>query len=66
MSSADANNLFSRPLESSEAQMGKASKALDTFIDNLKDSHLTNLKSKSGTITKDKDFRLDMQAVRQN
>lgn len=46
--------------------MGKASKALTAFINNLRDEHLTNLKSKSGTITKDKDFRLDMQGVRQN
>ena len=46
--------------------MGKANKAIDAFIDDISDDHLTNLKSKSGTITKDIDFRLDMQGLRQN
>lgn len=46
--------------------MGKAKKAVIAFIDDLSDDHLTNLKSQSGTITKDTNFRLDMQGVRQN
>lgn len=46
--------------------MGKAKKAAIAFIDDISDDHLTNLKSKSGTITKDTNFRLDMQGVRQN
>ena len=46
--------------------MGKANKAVDAFIDNISDDQLTNLKSKSGNITKDINFRLDMQGVRQN
>ncbi|CUS06866.1 unnamed protein product [Tuber aestivum] len=43
--------------------MGKASKALQAFIDNIPDSKLTGFPEGAGTIYTDQDFRLDMQGA---
>lgn len=44
--------------------MGKATKALKEFIDDIPDSKLTGFSTASGTIHKTTEFRLDMQGVR--
>lgn len=43
--------------------MGKAAKALKTFIDGIPDSKITDMSEGAGTLHKDVDFRLDMQGV---
>lgn len=43
--------------------MGKATKALKAFIDEIPDSVLEALPTTGGTIHTDDDFRLDMQGV---
>jgi hypothetical protein len=43
--------------------MGKASKALKDFIDDIPDSDLEALPTTPGTIHSDIDFRLDMQGA---
>ncbi|KAM0259449.1 hypothetical protein ACHAQJ_003344 [Trichoderma viride] len=43
--------------------MGKASKSLKAFIDEIPDSSLTGLSTSPGTIYSDTDFRLDMQGM---
>ncbi|KAF2255933.1 hypothetical protein BU26DRAFT_12098 [Trematosphaeria pertusa] len=43
--------------------MGKASKALKGFIDNIPDSDLEALPTSAGTIYSDDNFRLDMQGM---
>lgn len=47
----------------SKITMGKANKALNTFIDNIPASKLHPLPTSAGTIYTDSDFRLDMQGV---
>ena len=44
--------------------MGKAKKALESFINSIPDSKLTGIPTQGGTLYKDNDFRLDMQGVR--
>lgn len=44
--------------------MGKASKALKEFIENIPDAKLTGFSTAPGTIYKTTEFRLDMQGVR--
>ena len=51
---AEANAIFAR---------GKATKALESFINEIPDSKLSDLPTQGGTIYKDTDFRLDMQGV---
>jgi len=46
--------------------MGKATKALKAFIDDIPDSDLEALPTSGGTIYSDDDFRLDMQGVRKH
>jgi len=43
--------------------MGKATKALNAFIDEIPDSVLEALPTAPGTMYDDDDFRLDMQGV---
>lgn len=43
--------------------MGKASKALQAFINGIPDAKLTGISQSPGTIYHDTDFRLDMQGV---
>ena len=43
--------------------MGKATKALSAFIDNIPDNKLEGIPEGAGTIYKDQDFRLDNQGV---
>lgn len=44
--------------------MGKAKKSLESFIDEIPDSKLTDLGTRPGTIYTDSNFRFDMQGVR--
>ncbi|VDB91477.1 unnamed protein product [Peniophora sp. CBMAI 1063] len=46
-----------------EHKMGRASKALDEFIESIPDSKLKPTSTNAGTLYKDKDFRLDMQGM---
>jgi len=43
--------------------MGKATKALKEFIENIPDSKLTGFSTAAGTIYKTTEFRLDMQGI---
>ncbi|MCJ1470085.1 hypothetical protein MMC07_008730 [Pseudocyphellaria aurata] len=43
--------------------MGKGSDLLEAFIEKIPDSKLIDLRSKSGKIYSDNDFRLDMQGM---
>lgn len=44
--------------------MGKATKALKAFIEDIPDAKLTGFPTVGGTIYKTTEFRLDMQGVR--
>lgn len=44
--------------------MGKNTKRVKEFIENIPDEKLTGFVESGGTIYKDEDFRLDMQGVR--
>ena len=43
--------------------MGRASKALAAFIEDIPDLKLSGFSAQAGTIHSDDDFRLDMQGV---
>ncbi|KAI0315671.1 hypothetical protein OF83DRAFT_1265903, partial [Amylostereum chailletii] len=43
--------------------MGRASKALEAFINSIPDAKLTGLSTGAATLYKDTDFRLDMQGM---
>ncbi|EAT91100.1 hypothetical protein SNOG_01451 [Parastagonospora nodorum SN15] len=46
--------------------MGKNTKFVAAFIDDISDSKLSGFPSQATTIAKDQDFRLDMQGVQIN